>query len=77
MDKLAAGIMIALAALLMSGSFARDVMAGEPAPRAGTAQALQSRTPVTNGNRSELVVSLLLTLDALRTAPVVPDQRKV
>jgi len=77
MEKLTTGILIALVALVMSGSFSRDVMAGEISPRAVGAQAHPSQTPVVNGTRSGLVVSLVLTLEALRTAPAVLDQRKV
>lgn len=78
MDKLAAGIMIALAALFMSGGFARDVMAAEPAAGAPEApRSAQGRMPAVDGLRGDLVVSLVLTLEALRAAPVLLDARKV
>lgn len=76
MDKLAAGLMIALAALLMSGGFARDVMAAEVSSRESI-QLSTSQSPVLNGHRSGLVVSLVLTLEALRAAPAVLNDRKV
>lgn len=78
MDKLAAGTMIAIAALLLSGGLARDVMAAEPALRAPLAQpAAASQSPVVNGPRSGRVMSLVLTLEALRAAPAILDARKL
>jgi hypothetical protein len=79
MDRLATGVMIALAALFMSGGFVRDVAAAEAGvkPPAG-AQPVASPAPVVNGLRSELVLSLVLTLEALRAAPAnLADARKV
>lgn len=79
MDRLATGVMIALAALFLSGGFVRDVAAQEPGvkpPAAG--QAVKSPAPVVNGLRSESVLSLVLTLEALRAAPAsLFDARKV
>ena len=78
MDRLAAGTMIALAAVLMSGSFLGDAMAGEPGVKApDMAEAIKSQVPVVNGLRSERVLSLILTLEALRAAPVLLYTRKV
>lgn len=78
MDRLSTGIMIAVAALLMTGviggeALAREAVAGAPTP-AGT---VASSTPVTSAPRSERVMSLLLTLEALRAAPVLLDAAKV
>lgn len=80
MTRLSTGIMIALAAVILTGGFVRDVMAAEAGARpAPLAQVLKSQTPVVNGLRSERVLSLLLTLEALRAAPavLVADSRKV
>ena len=77
MDRLAAGIVIALAALLMGGTFARDAMAGAPGTNLPErAVSVRSQAPVVNGPRSELVLSLILTLEALRAAPALLDARK-
>jgi hypothetical protein len=71
MDRLATGTMIALAAVLMSGSVG-DVMARETGTRAPVeATDIKSPDPVVNGLRSERVLSLILTLEALRAAPAV------
>lgn len=77
MDRLAAGIMIAIAALVMNGGLVRDALAGEAdlgdkAQMTGTSQ-----STVAHGLRSERVLSLLLTLQALRAAPVLLDRSKV
>ena len=80
MTRLSAGIMIAVAAVFMTGGFMRDVMAAEAGARpAFAAEIVKSQTPVVNGLRSERVLSLLLTLEALRAAPaaLVHDSRKV
>lgn len=78
MDRLATAIMIALAALVMNGGMLRDVLAEEgglriPAPQ-GT---VKSQMPAASGLRSERVMSLLLTLEALRAAPALLDTQKV
>ena len=70
MDTLSTGIMIAVAALLMTGliggvALARDDVTGAPTP-AGT---MTSPTPVTSVPRSGRVLILLMTLEALRAAP--------
>jgi hypothetical protein len=74
MDRLAAGIVIAIAILAMNGNLVRDVLAEEAPRRLAT---LSSATPVVSGPRSERVLSLLLTLEALRAAPelLVTDRR--
>jgi hypothetical protein len=79
MDRIATGVMIALAALFMSGGFVRDVAAEEAGVKPPTAgQSVKSQAPVVNGLRGELVLSLVLTLEALRAAPAsLFDERKV
>lgn len=78
MDRLATAIMIALAALVMNGGMLRDVMAEEAGMRIPAPQAIEkSQMPVASGLRSERVLSLLLTLEALRTAPALLESRKV
>ncbi len=77
MDRLAAGIMIAIAALVMNGGLVRDARAGEAGPGAKAQTTITSQTPVAYGLRSERVLSLLLTLEALRAAPVLLDRSKV
>jgi hypothetical protein len=75
MDRIAAGIAIALCALVMTGGLMRDVMAADTA-EADRPSGL-SPAPVLNGPRSELVLSLILALEALRTAPAILDRPKV
>ena len=78
MDRLAAAIMIALAALVMNGGMLRDVMAEEAGMRIPAPQlADKSQMPAAIGLRSERVLSLILTLEALRTAPALLDTPKV
>ena len=70
MGRLAAGMVIALAILAMNGNLVRDVLAEDSQRLIASAQ-LSSTTPVASGLRSERVLSLLLTLEALRAAPEV------
>lgn len=81
MDRLAAGTAIAIAALVMNGGLVRDAQAGESALNSKTEVVsitpVASQTPVAHGPRSELVLSLLLTLEALRGAPTLLDASKV
>jgi len=78
MDRLATAIMIALAALVMNGGMLRDVFAEESGMRIAAPQATQkSQMPAASGLRSERVLSLLLTLEALRAAPALLDTQKV
>ena len=80
MDRLAAGIIIAIAALVMSGGLVRDAQAGEAgAVRATVAETatVKSLPPAATGLRGELVLSLLLALEALRSAPGLLDTSKV
>jgi len=81
MDRLAAGIMIAIAALVMNGGLVRDALAedigmGARAQAAAT-DSVTSPRPVAYGLRSERVLSLVLTLEALRAAPALLDTSKV
>ena len=77
MDRLSTGIIIALAAVLMTSGMGREVMAEEAGATAPeNAQSVKSQVPVVNGLRSERVMSLLLTLEALRAAPAILDSRK-
>jgi len=64
MDQFAARLIKPLTRWAPRGGSERLVRAGKPEP----APALSSATVVT-GNRSARVVSLLLTLEALRAAP--------
>lgn len=77
MDRLAAGIMIAIAALAMNGGLVRDALAGPglKAPDAETAAA--SPSPAASAPRSGRVLSLLLTLEAPRGAPALLDRSRV
>lgn len=68
MDRLASGIVIAIAVLAISGGLMRDVL-GEERMRSETE--LSSTIPVASGHRSERVLSLVLALEALRAAPGV------
>jgi hypothetical protein len=78
MDRLAAAIMIALAALVMNGGLLRDVMAEEAGLRIVPPKLDQkSQMPAVSGLRSERVLSLLLTLEALQAAPALLDTPKV
>ena len=72
MGRLAAGTVIALAVLAMNGNLVRDVLAKEGQMSRAT---LSSATPVASGPSSERVLSLLLTLEALRAAPEVLSTR--
>ena len=79
MDRLATAIMIALAALVMNGGMLRDVMAEEAGMRITALSPVtqKSQMPAATGLRSERVLSLLLTLEALRAAPALLDTSKV
>lgn len=78
MDRLATAIMIALAALVMNGGMLRDVLAEEAGLRIPAPAAVEkSQLPATTGLRGERVLSLLLTLEALRAAPALLDTPKV
>ncbi|WP_417309455.1 hypothetical protein [Devosia sp.] len=72
MDRLAIGLMTALFALLVHGGFVKDVLAEDTSRLSlSHGQAVPSLTnpPATTGSRSARVMSLLLTLEALRAAP--------
>ena len=77
MDRILTGIAIALAALMMSGGIMREAVAEEAGAKASAASpSATSQAPVVNGLRSERVLSLLLTLEALRAAPALLEARK-
>lgn len=71
MDRIATAIMIAGAALVMSGGLVRQATAEDSMrpPRLEAYATVKSPTPVTIGLRSDRVMSLLLLLEALRAAP--------
>jgi hypothetical protein len=71
MDRLSTGIIIALATFALSGGMMRDVIAAEAAPAPQQGQTIKAPVPVVNGLRSGRVLSLLLTLEALRAAPAL------
>lgn len=77
MDRVTVGIIIALAALLMSGVFAHDALADEAGGKPAVAALPTSPAPVASGPCSERVLSLLLTLEALRAAPGLLATSKV
>jgi hypothetical protein len=66
MNRLASGIVIALAVLAINGGLLRDVLGEEPMR---LQPPLSSSIPVEPGHRSERVLSLVLALEALRAAP--------
>lgn len=70
MDRLAAGTVIAVAVFAANGALVRDVQA-EDGQRHALSTSLSSATSVDHGLRSERVLSLLLTLEALQAAPQV------
>jgi hypothetical protein len=77
MDRILTGMIIAVAALALSGGLLRDVMAEETAAAPPVvAQIVKSPVPAVNGIRSERVLSLLVTLEALRAAPVLMTSPK-
>ena len=79
MDRIATAVMIALAALVMQAGLTKGVLADSAGMRLAAAPAAQSSSPApaTGTLRSERVLSLLLTLEALRTAPDLLDPPKV
>jgi hypothetical protein len=77
MDRLAAGIMIAIAALVMSGGLVRDAQAQNAGGVRAVAAPIQSLPAAVPGPRSERVLSLVLTLEALRAAQALLDRPKV
>lgn len=72
MDRLAIGLMTAIFALLVHGGFVKDVLAEDTSRLLlSHGQAVPSLTtsPAITGSRSARVMSLLLTLEALRAVP--------
>ncbi len=78
MDRLAAAILIALAALAMNGGLVRNAIAADAGPQLRLAveapPSLHSPRPA---SRSERVMSLLIALEALRASPGLLDTPKV
>lgn len=73
MSRIAVGMMIAIAALIMNGGLIRPVPAeelGKP-----SSPALSTTITPAGGHRSERVLSLLIALEALRAAPEVLEKR--
>jgi hypothetical protein len=75
MSRIAAGILIAIAALMMSGGVIRPVSAEEAAQTGSHSPALSTTNTAAYGHRSERVLSLLIALEALRAAPEVLQKR--
>ena len=76
MSRIAVGMMIAIAALvMMNGGFIRQVLAEDLTRTSAGAQALSTTITATSGHRSERVLSLLIALEALRAAPEVLEKR--
>lgn len=72
MDRLATGILIAVFALAIGAGTVRETVAAETGAKAtDLAPSSTSQIPVVHGPRSERVMSLILTLEALRAAPAV------
>ena len=76
MDRIAAALMIAIAALVMNGGLIKDVFAEELGGAPVGAAPPSSSSPVVSGPRSERVLSLLIALEALRVAPEVLARSK-
>jgi hypothetical protein len=75
MSRIAVGMMIAIAALVMvNGGLIRQVMAKDVAGAADASQ-LSTTITATSGHRSERVLSLLIALEALRAAPELLEKR--
>jgi hypothetical protein len=75
MSRIAVGVMIAIAALVMNGGMIRQVLADDLSRTAGGVPALSTTITAASGHRSERVLSLLIALEALRAAPEVLVKR--
>jgi hypothetical protein len=75
MSRIAVGMMIAIAALLMNGGLVRPVLAENLARASIAAPTLSTPNTSVQGHRSERVLSLLIALEALRAAPEVLEKR--
>ena len=75
MSRIAVGVMIAIAALVMNGGIVRQVLAEDLASTSVGAPALSTTITATSGHRSERVLSLLIALEALRAAPELLEKR--
>jgi hypothetical protein len=71
MNRLAVGILIAIAALAM------HAMSGGPARAAATDAPSPSATPVPAVPQAKRVLGLILALESVRAAPQVPNRPKV
>ena len=76
MDRIAAAMMLAIAALVMNGGLIKDVLADDFGRAPVSIAPLSSSTAVASGLRSERVLSLLIALEALRAAPEVLNRSK-
>lgn len=75
MSRIAVGVMIAIAALvMMNGGLVRQVVAKDFAKPSPDAATLSTTITATSGHRSERVLSLLIALEALRAAPEVLEK---
>lgn len=80
MDRLAAAILIVIAALVMTGGMGRSALAGEAALRLPVESVQVPASPppgAASTLRSGRVLSLLLTLEALSASPTLLDRSKV
>ncbi len=75
MSRIAVGVMIAIAALVMNGGMIRQVLAEDLSRAAVGVPALLTTITAASGHRSERVLSLLIALEALRAAPEVLVKR--
>ncbi|MBK8084357.1 MAG: hypothetical protein IPK28_11430 [Devosia sp.] len=76
MDRIAAALMIAIAALIINGGLVRDVLAEDLGRIPMGSSVAVSDIPVASGLRSERVLSLLIALEALRAAPEALNRSK-
>jgi hypothetical protein len=71
MTRIAAGVLVLGAVLAMTGMFPQRLAAAEAQPTAALLRgAPPAETPVVVEDRGARVIALLMTLGALRTAPV-------
>jgi len=75
MSRIAVGVMIAIAALVMNGGMIRQGLAEDLSRTTGGMPALSTSIPAPSGHRSERVLSLLIALEALRATPEVLTKR--
>ena len=78
MDRLTAGLMIALVAFVLNGGLVKDVFAEDTSRLAlsyGHTVPSLPVPPTSAGSRSARVMSMLITLGALRAAPAALEPR--